>query len=77
MKAKILGLSLIVFVMVVTCYKNQPKERISEFMMANVEALASGETSNCSNYCKEWSGTSGGGIACDCARYSGKCKNYC
>lgn len=51
----------------------------SDIMLANMEALADGESSgmNCRDACKEWSGNSGGGIACDCGRYTGRCKNRC
>ena len=51
----------------------------SDIMLANMEALADGESSgmNCRDACKEWSGSRGGGIACDCGRYTGKCKNRC
>lgn len=48
--------------------------QMSTLMIANIEALASGETAKCTDSCKEWSGNSGGGIACDCGRYTGKCK---
>lgn len=60
-------------------YQMQTEENtLSELALANVEALATGESSwNCPDACKEWSGNSGGGIACDCNRYTGKCKNRC
>lgn len=58
-------------------YANQKSDAMSDLTLANVEALASGETGPCSDACKEWSGDSGGGIACDCGRYTGKCKNRC
>ena len=45
--------------------------------MANIEALTAGESMGCRDACIEWSGNSGGGIACDCARYVGKCKRRC
>ena len=58
-------------------YANQKTDVMSDLALANIEALASGETAKCTDSCKEWSGNSGGGIACDCGRYTGKCKNRC
>lgn len=56
--------------------ENEPK--LSELTMANIEALATREGGgSCSDSCKEWKGNSGGGIACDCGRYTGTCKNRC
>lgn len=55
----------------------QSKEKMSDLMLANIEALASGETNWCRDSCKEWSGSTGGGIACDCGRYTEKCKSRC
>lgn len=61
-----------------TFYNNQEQEiDISNLTLANIEALAGGESGNCSDSCKEWKGNSGGGIACDCGRYTGTCKNRC
>lgn len=78
---KVITLAIVIVTTILVGVKTHTKqtmEQMSETMLQNIEALASGEGgTNCSNYCKEWSGTSGGGIACDCARYSGKCKNYC
>lgn len=52
---------------------------LSDLAVSNIEALAGGESDgwSCPDSCKEWSGNSGGGIACDCNRYTGKCKNRC
>ena len=58
-------------------YANQKPDVMCDLALANIEALASGETAKCTDSCKEWSGNSGGGIACDCGRYTGKCKNRC
>lgn len=82
MKKKILKLtvSLIISIGVynVYCIKQaENNSQMSTLMIANIEALASGETAKCTDSCKEWSGNSGGGIACDCGRYTGKCKNRC
>lgn len=80
MKRRILGIIVTVAIAVAATWNfNQEKNEIviSELALANVEALANGESSSCSDSCKEWSGNSGGGIACDCKRYTGKCKNRC
>lgn len=58
-------------------YTSQQETELSELALANVEALANGESNWCRDNCKEWKGNSGGGIACDCGRYTGKCKNRC
>lgn len=59
-------------------YNAQNKVVLSDSAKANVEALASEEgSSSCNDACKEWRGNSGGGIACDCNRYTGRCKNRC
>lgn len=58
-------------------FYNDQNINISDLTLANIEALASGESGNCSDSCKEWKGNTGGGIACDCGRYTGTCKNRC
>lgn len=46
--------------------------------IANLEALSAYESSYaCPGGCMEWSGNDGGGIACDCSHYVGKCKRRC
>lgn len=70
-------LAAIVVASGVNIYNSQKENGMSDIALANVEALAEGEVNWCSNNCKEWRGSSGGGIACDCGRYTGRCKNYC
>ncbi len=79
LKLKIAMVAVVAAVAGYGIYQNQTKEvGMSELALANVEALAFGESSwPCPDACKEWSGNSGGGIACDCNRYTGKCKNRC
>ena len=74
---KVVFVSAFALVAGYSVYASQQKVEMSDLAMANIEALASGETAKCTDSCKEWSGNSGGGIACDCGRYTGKCKNRC
>lgn len=54
------------------------RNQVSELALANIEALTQYESSyKCHDACIEWKGNSGGGIACDCGRYVGKCKRRC
>lgn len=82
MKKKIFGAVFIALVAITAGWnyqQNKQRVELSGLALENVEALASGETGSnkCSDSCKEWSGNSGGGIACDCGRYTGRCKNRC
>lgn len=59
-------------------YTAKTQTNLSDIALDNVEALAGDESDKkCTDSCKEWSGSTGGGIACDCGRYTGKCKNRC
>ncbi|MDE6422775.1 MAG: hypothetical protein K2K95_05075, partial [Muribaculaceae bacterium] len=50
----------------------------STLTTANIAALTQYESSySCPDACMDWSGNNGGGIACDCGRYVGKCKRRC
>lgn len=82
MKKKLISAAFVVAIALTAgynVYNSQNKEALSDLALDNVEALASGEGGGmgCSDACKEWSGNSGGGIACDCGRYTGRCKNRC
>ncbi len=80
MKGKILKVTIVAAFALIAgfnVYNAQKSDVMSDLALANIEALASGETAKCTDSCKEWSGNSGGGIACDCGRYTGKCKNRC
>lgn len=87
MKKKIFGVALIATMAVAAGWNfNQSKNEVelSDLALANIEALAYDESggggsgsSKCPDSCKEWKGNSGGGIACDCGRYTGTCKNRC
>ena len=81
MKKVILKLTLVAAFVVsagYSVYTSQVNEELSDLALANIEALAGGESDRwCPDSCKEWSGNSGGGIACDCGRYTGRCKNRC
>ena len=78
-KKTVLKLLFIASCLVAVCslFYNNETSTLDSLAFQNVEALASGETAKCTDSCKEWSGNSGGGIACDCGRYTGKCKNRC
>lgn len=55
-----------------------PAEGLSDLQLENAEALAEYESKYpCPDACMDWDGNSGGGIACDCGRYVGKCKRRC
>jgi hypothetical protein len=57
---------------------SQSENLLSDIALANVEALADGEGGNaCPGNCNSWQGSGGGGVACDCARFTGICYNYC
>lgn len=82
MKKNIVGVIAVVAIAAMAgynVYSSQNDGKLSDLALANVEALASGESGGwaCPDACKEWSGNSGGGIACDCNRYTGKCKARC
>ncbi|MDH6534692.1 hypothetical protein D0T51_10240 [Parabacteroides sp. 52] len=82
MKKRIIGVALMATMAFAASWgisQNKNKVSLSDLALSNVEALAEGENNNekCSDYCQEWSGSSGGGMACDCGRFSGKCKAWC
>jgi hypothetical protein len=57
---------------------SQNENLLSDLALANVEALASGEGGNaCPGNCNSWQGSGGGGVACDCASFTGICYNFC
>lgn len=80
MKTRFIKVTFVVAIAMIgaiNVFNTNRTETLSDIALANVEALADGEIRWCSNNCKEWRGTTGGGIACDCGRYTGRCKNYC
>ncbi|MDR0604716.1 MAG: NVEALA domain-containing protein [Bacteroidales bacterium] len=58
---------------------SQNDNLMSDLVLANIEALANGESAGnqCPGNCNSWQGGGGGGVACDCARFTGICYNYC
>ena len=81
MKKKIFGgIAVVAIAVAMTLNVNfsTKDNTLSNISLANVEALADGEGGNpCPGNCNSWQGAGGGGNACDCARFTGICYNYC
>lgn len=54
------------------------QSQLTPLVLANIEALSEYESPYpCPGACMEWKGNDGGGIACDCSHYVGKCTRRC
>lgn len=51
--------------------------RQDDAFVENLEALDSAPEYPCPGGCLTWSGSTGGGLDCQCQRYSGRCKRWC